>query len=191
MQVKYVIFPLHCSKHYCFGTAGFFVCLFSFFRGGGGTLVPKSKHPIRWSLFFPRWVKSEYTHSNPSIVISYSWFWIMEFENRLLYKFLVKDASAIDLLRSVFVGFRSSWHPFPQTHLSSLWDNWQLQPQLMYWQKINISFEAEERRPNTQTRFEHYPPISRVGGSKSTNRSADNRKFFENYYHSYLTAKMQ
>ena len=103
-----------------------FDCLFSFFRGGGGgTLVPKSKHPIGWSLFFPRWVKSEYTHSNPSIVISYSWFWIMEFENRLLYKFLVKDASAIDLLRSVFVGFRSSWHPFPQTHLSSLWDNWQ------------------------------------------------------------------
>lgn len=49
----------------------------------------------------------------------------MEFENRLLYKFLVKDASAIDLLRSVFVGFRSSWHPFPQSHLSSLWDNWQ------------------------------------------------------------------
>ena len=49
----------------------------------------------------------------------------MEVENRLLYKFLVKDASAIDLLRSVFVGFRSSWHPFPQTHLSSLWDNWQ------------------------------------------------------------------
>lgn len=103
-----------------------FVCLFVFFfRGGGGTLVPKSKHPIRWSLFFPRWVKSEYTHSNPSIVISYSWFWIMEFENRLLYKFLVKGASAIDLLRSVFVVFRSSWHPFPQIHLSSLWDNWQ------------------------------------------------------------------
>lgn len=127
MQVKHVIFPLHCSKHYCFGTAGFFVCLFVcfLFFGGGGTLVPKSKQPIRWSLFFPRWVKSEYTHSNPSIVISYSWFWIMEFENRLLYKFLVKDASAIDLLRSVFVGFRSSWHPFPQTHLSSLWDNWQ------------------------------------------------------------------
>lgn len=49
----------------------------------------------------------------------------MEFENRLLYKFLVEDASAIDLLRSVFVGFRSSWHPFPQSHLSSLWDNWQ------------------------------------------------------------------
>ena len=104
-----------------------FVCLFVFFfsRGGGGTLVPKSKHPIGWSLFFPRWVKSEYTHSNPSIVISYSWFWIMEFENRLLYKFLVKGASAIDLLRSVFVVFRSSWHPFPQIHLSSLWDNWQ------------------------------------------------------------------
>ena len=126
MQVKYIILPLHCSKHYCFGTAGFFVCLFvCFLFFGGGTLVPKSKHPIRWSLFFPRWVKSEYTHSNPSIVISYAWFWIMEFENRLLYKFLVKDASAIDLQRSVFVGFRSSWHPFPQTHLSSLWDNWQ------------------------------------------------------------------